>query len=130
MELNYSNSYTYNLTDGTVSLASPVSTVSYSSAYADRLDPVLGKYFKLNIDNTKYKIIANNIYNPKCANLMFDYVKNKLKDLVSAPTIFDAYAGIATFGITLNSIAKNVVSVELNEQSILMAKENRPEERS
>lgn len=88
---------------------------------------IIGKTFiEEKLSGVVFKITADTFFqvNPKCANLMFDYVKNKLKDLVSAPTIFDAYAGIATFGITLNSIAKNVVSVELNEQSILMAKEN------
>ena len=83
-------------------------------------------YVEEKLSGVVFKISADTFFqvNPKCANLMFDYVKTKISEIVSNPTIFDAYAGIAAFGIVMSDIAKAVVSVELNEQSILKAKEN------
>lgn len=39
------------------------------------------------------------------------------------PTVLDAYAGIATFGITISDDAEKVVSVEENKASIEKAQE-------
>ena len=39
------------------------------------------------------------------------------------PTLFDAYAGIAAFGIVLSDICSSVTSVELNKSSVLKAQE-------
>ena len=88
---------------------------------------LIGKdYVEEELSGVVFKIAADTFFqvNPKCANLMFDYVKTKISELVKEPTVFDAYAGIAAFGIVMSSVAKSVVSVELNELSIQKAKEN------
>lgn len=73
-----------------------------------------------------FKISGDTFFqvNPKCANLMFNYIKEFVKNNFDKPSILDAYAGIAAFGIALCDIAGDVVSVELNAQSIKKAEEN------
>jgi len=73
-----------------------------------------------------FKISGDTFFqvNPICADKMFRYIKEYITTNYSNPTIFDAYAGIAAFGICLNDIAKSVTSVELNAASIEKAKEN------
>ena len=46
-----------------------------------------------------------------------------ITDNFEHPTILDAYAGIATFGIVMSDIAQKVVSVEENKESIKIASE-------
>ena len=78
-------------------------------------ETVLDKTFKIGAD-TFFQV------NPKSAENIFQYVKNEIKKLEN-PIILDAYAGIATFGIIVSDIAKEVVSVESNKNSIEKAKE-------
>ncbi len=73
-------------------------------------DKILDKTFKIGA-STFFQI------NPKSAENIFQYVKNEISKHEN-PTILDAYAGIATFGITVSNIAKKVVSVEENKESI------------
>ena len=61
--------------------------------------------------------------NPYTADNIFNYVKQYIKTNYNNPTILDAYAGIATFGICLSDIASKVISVEEEKSSIDMAKE-------
>lgn len=76
------------------------------------------------LDKT-FKIGANTFFqvNPKSAENIFKYVKDYIKNNFESPTILDAYAGIATFGIITSDIAKSIVSVEENKDSIEKAKE-------
>jgi len=75
------------------------------------------------IDKT-FKIGADTFFqvNPKSAENIFKYVKEEIAKLEN-PTVLDAYAGIATFGIVISDAAKKVVSVEENKASIEKAKE-------
>ena len=61
--------------------------------------------------------------NPKSAENIFAYVKEYINNNFESPTILDAYAGIATFGIVVSDTASKVTSVEENEESIQKAKE-------
>ncbi len=82
-------------------------------------------YIEEKLCDITFQIGSNTFFqvNPKSAENIFKYVKNYIKDNFDKPTIFDAYAGIATFGIVMSDIAQKVVSVEENEQSIKIAKD-------
>ena len=56
--------------------------------------------------------------NPKSAENIFSYVKNYINDNFEKPTVFDAYAGVATFGITVSEVCKQVVSVEECKEAV------------
>ncbi len=73
----------------------------------------------------EFKISGETFFqvNPKCADLMFRYIKDYIQSNFSMPTLFDAYAGIAAFGIVLSDICSSVTSVELNKNSVLKAQE-------
>lgn len=75
------------------------------------------------IDKT-FKIGADTFFqvNPKSAENIFKYVKDEIAKH-ETPTVLDAYAGIATFGIVVSDVAEKVVSVEENKSSIEKAKE-------
>ena len=74
--------------------------------------------------DTVFKIGANTFFqvNPESAENIFKYVKNEVKKL-EAPTVLDAYAGIAVFGILMSDVARDVVSVEQNAESVKKARE-------
>jgi len=78
-------------------------------------EKVLDKVFKIGA-NTFFQV------NPKSAENIFLYVKNKIADF-GAKTVLDAYAGIATFGILVSDAVGQVVSVEENPESIKKAAE-------
>lgn len=78
-------------------------------------EKILDKIFKIGA-NTFFQV------NPKSAENIFKYVKKEISKFDN-PTILDAYAGIATFGIVVSDISKSVVSVESNKDSIKKAKE-------
>lgn len=61
--------------------------------------------------------------NPKSADNIFNYVKKYIRENYKTPTILDAYAGIAAFGICLSDTAEKVYSVEEVKESVDMAKE-------
>ena len=75
------------------------------------------------LDKT-FKIGASTFFqiNPKSAENIFKYVKDKISEHKNA-AVLDAYAGIATFGIVVSNCAKKVTSVEANKESIEKAKE-------
>lgn len=76
------------------------------------------------IINKTFKIGADTFFqiNPKSAENIFKYVKDEVAKLKN-PTVLDAYAGIATFGIIVSDVAEKVVSVEENSASIKKAEE-------
>lgn len=87
---------------------------------------VCGKDFiKEKLLDKTFRIGANTFFqvNPKSAENIFAYVKNYIKNNFEAPTVLDAYAGVATFGISVSDVVKQVVSVEENTESIEKAKE-------
>ena len=75
------------------------------------------------LDKT-FKIGASTFFqiNPQSAENIFKYVKEEILKHKN-PTVLDAYAGIATFGIVVSNCAKKVTSVEANKESIEKAKE-------
>lgn len=77
------------------------------------------------LDKT-FKIGASTFFqvNPLSANNIFLYVKDFIKNNYQNPTVLDAYAGIATFGICVSDISKNIVSVEENKDSCCRAIES------
>ena len=80
------------------------------------------------IDKT-FKIGANTFFqiNPYTAENIFSFVKNYIKSNFENPVVMDAYAGISTFGIVVSDVAKNVVSVEENGESVELAVETAKE---
>lgn len=78
-------------------------------------EKIIDKIFKIGAD-TFFQI------NPKSAENIFKYVKKEISKIEN-PTVLDAYAGIATFGIVVSDVAEKVVSVEENKASIEKAKE-------
>lgn len=78
-------------------------------------EKILDKTFKIG-SSTFFQV------NPKSAENIFKYVKDEIKKH-NNPTILDAYAGIATFGIIISDSALKVTSVEENKESIEKAKE-------
>ncbi len=93
---------------------------------SDETECVCGKDFvKEKILNKTFRIGANTFFqiNPKSAENIFAYVKNYIKENFETPTVLDAYAGIATFGIIVSDVAQKVVSVEENTESIEKARE-------
>ena len=78
-------------------------------------EKLLDKTFKIGAD-TFFQV------NPRSAENIFKYVKDEVKKL-ETPTVLDAYAGIATFGICVSDVSEKVTSVEENSASIEKAKE-------
>lgn len=87
---------------------------------------IVGKNFtKERILDKTFKIGANSFFqvNPKSAENIFAYVKNYIKENFESPTVFDAYAGVTTFGITVSDVCKKVVSVEECKDAVNWAEE-------
>lgn len=92
----------------------------------DKTELICGQdYIEEKLCDILFRIGPNTFFqvNPQSAENIFKYVKKYIKDNFDNPTIFDAYAGIATFGIVMSDIAKKVVSVEENKESIKIAKD-------
>ena len=87
---------------------------------------LIGKdYIEEKLVDKIFKIGADTFFqvNPKSAENIFRYVKNYLVDNFNNPQVLDAYAGITAFGIVVSDICKNVVSVEENNSSCLLARD-------
>ena len=78
-------------------------------------EKLLDKTFKIGAD-TFFQV------NPKSAENIFKYVKDEVKKF-ETPTVLDAYAGIATFGICVSDVSGKVTIVEENPASIEKARE-------
>ena len=92
----------------------------------DKTEPLCGEsYIEEKLCGITFKIGANTFFqvNPKSAENIFQYVKQHIKENFDLPTILDAYAGIAAFGIVIADISKKIVSVEENKESISLAKD-------
>lgn len=92
----------------------------------DKTELIVGKeYLKERILDKTFRIGPNSFFqvNPKSAENIFAYVKNYIKENFVNPTIFDAYAGVTTFGITVCDVCKKVVSVEESKDAVKWAQE-------
>ena len=92
----------------------------------DKTEQLCGEsYIEEKLCGITFKIGANTFFqvNPKSAENIFQYVKQYIKENFDLPTILDAYAGIAAFGIVMADISKKIVSVEENKESISLAKD-------
>jgi len=93
---------------------------------SDKTELVVGKDFiKERLCDITFRIGANTFFqiNPSSAENIFRYVKKYISETFDSPTILDAYAGIAAFGIVMSDVCKKVVSVEENKESIEIASE-------
>ena len=87
----------------------------------DKTVPVIGKDFiEEKISDKVFSFGANSFFqvNPKSAENIFAYVKEYIKNNFDTPAIFDAYAGVTTFGIVLSDICEKVVSVEECKEAV------------
>ena len=92
----------------------------------DNSELVVGKDFvKERILDKTFRIGANTFFqvNPKSAENIFAYVKDYVKNNYPEATVFDAYAGVTTFGITVSDVCKKVVSVESCKEAVDLAQE-------
>lgn len=90
---------------------------------SDKTECVCGQdYIEDKLIDKTFPIASTTFFqiNPKSAENIFAYVKDEVRKY-EAPTVLDAYAGIATFGIVVSDVAKEVVSVEANSESIKKA---------
>ena len=71
-----------------------------------------------------FKFGANSFFqvNPKSAENIFEYVKEYINNNFTNPTVFDAYAGVTTFGIVVSDVCEKVVSVEECKEAVEWAK--------
>ncbi len=71
-------------------------------------------YYFENMDEFKYKVSANSFFqvNPMCARLIFNKVKELIKEKVHNPSILDAYSGVSSFGVWLNSVSSKITCIE------------------
>lgn len=92
----------------------------------EKTELLIGKdYTKERILDKTFKIGPNSFFqvNPKSAENIFAYVKNYIKENFENPTVFDAYAGVTTFGITVCDVCKKVVSIEESKDAVKWADE-------
>lgn len=92
----------------------------------DNSELVVGKDFvKERILDKTFRIGANTFFqvNPKSAENIFAYVKDYIKNNYPDSTVFDTYAGVTTFGITVSDACKKVVSVESCKEAVDLANE-------
>lgn len=98
----------------------------------DKTECIVGcDYVEETLCDKIFKIGAKTFFqvNPKSADNIFRYVRDFIRKNYSQPTVLDAYAGIAVFGICVADISKNVISIEESLESVNLAntiiKENR-----
>lgn len=90
---------------------------------SDKTECICGQdYIEEKLLDKTFPIASTTFFqvNPKSAENIFAYVKDEVKKY-EVPIVLDAYAGIATFGIVVSDVAKEVVSVEANSESIQKA---------
>ena len=82
-------------------------------------------YVKERIIDKTFRIGANTFFqvNPKSAENIFAYVKEYISKNFKNAQVMDAYAGVATFGISICDVCKKVVSVEESKEAIEFADE-------
>ena len=103
----------YNTLKNNLIMTSNTETVSGQNYIEEEL---CGKIFKIS-SNTFFQI------NPYTAENIFSFIRHYICENYKTPSLFDAYAGIAAFGIVLSDVCSEVTSVEENEQSVKLAEE-------
>ncbi len=81
-------------------------------------------YIEEKLTDKVFKFGANSFFqvNPKSAENIFEYVKEYINNNFTNPTVFDAYAGVTTFGIVVSDVCEKVVSVEECKEAVEWAK--------
>lgn len=82
---------------------------------------IIGKdYTEEQLLDKTFEFGANSFFqvNPKSAENIFKYVKDYIKNNFKNPTVFDAYAGVTTFGIVVSDVCEKVVSVEECKEAV------------
>lgn len=81
------------------------------------------EYIINRLGNIRYNINQNSFFqvNNKCANLLYDRVKDYVK---CSDKLLDLYCGTGSIGIYLSEICKEVVGIEINKDSVKCAKKN------
>ena len=85
---------------------------------------IYGKKYIINsLNNIKYNINQNSFFqvNNECAYALYEQVKKYVK---SCDKLLDLYCGTGSIGIYLSDICKEVVGIEINDDSVRCAKEN------
>lgn len=81
----------------------------------EKTEIILGQNYYVEIlGSKKYKISSSSFFqvNPYSGELMFNKVKELIKEKIENPTVLDAYSGVSSFGIWLSEIAKEVTCIE------------------
>lgn len=60
--------------------------------------------------------------NPRCAENIFKYVKEFIKENYKDAVVLDAYSGVSSFGVCISDVCQKVVCVEENKSSTDLAK--------
>ena len=92
--------------------------------YGEKTQIVIGNdYIEEKLCEKEFRIGVKTFFqvNPYCADNIFKYVKEYIKNNINTPTILDAYAGISAFGICLSDISNSITTVEEVMDSVCMA---------
>lgn len=103
-----------------------ISTAKSQVAQADYFNTVFGKgYINEKIGNYSFKITPFSFFqtNSYQAKTLFDAVI-KLADFSKDENVLDLYCGTGAISVYISKYVNNVLGVELNEESIQIAKEN------
>lgn len=101
-------------------------TLKNNLILTDKTETICGKnHIEEKLCDKIFKISSNTFFqiNPYTAENIFSFIRNYIKENYKNPSLLDAYAGIAAFGIVLSDICDCVTSVEENTESINIAKE-------
>ena len=101
-------------------------TLKNNLIMTDKTETLAGQnYIEEKLCRKIFKISTNTFFqiNPFTAENIFSFIKNYIYENYKNPSLLDAYAGIAAFGIVLSDVCSEVTSVEENEQSINLAQD-------
>ncbi len=81
------------------------------------------EYIKIKLNNVTYNINHNSFFqvNTKCASSLYE---KTLKYAFKCEKLLDLYCGSASIGIYLKDISKEIVGIEINEDSVKCGLEN------
>ena len=94
--------------------------------YGEKENVISGRnYIYDNIGALRFKINYKSFFqvNPYTTRLLYDYVREKVKEAKSE-NVFDLYCGTATIGLYTADCVKSVTGIEIVSQAVENAKEN------
>lgn len=94
--------------------------------FGDEINLLEGEpYIIETLGNIKYRIYPNTFFqlNTKQAKKMYDLVLKACK-LSLKETVLDAYCGVGSIGLYIAKMAKEVIGIEYNKDSVIAANEN------